>query len=216
MSKQNTEVALLSEHPLSKYYKFQSRIYDTTRWSFLFGRRQIIKQLPIGKNTNSRILEVGCGTGYNLVALAKQFPKAEIMGIDLSADMITIARKKTAAFKGRVSTVHGAFGPDSFREQFDLILFSYCLTMINPGWDYLVDLSSEYLRKDGSIAVVDFHNSKIPAFKRHMARHHVRMDGQVLERLKNNYSAEVVEVHAAYGGLWEWFSFVGRPLKASH
>ncbi len=30
-------------HPLERYYRFHSRIYDATRWSFLFGRDKLVR-----------------------------------------------------------------------------------------------------------------------------------------------------------------------------
>ena len=44
---------------------------------------------------DKRILEVGCGTGYNLLNLAQTYPKATLVGMDLSSDMLAIAKKKS-------------------------------------------------------------------------------------------------------------------------
>lgn len=42
------------------------------------------------------ILEVGCGTGNLLVQIAKSFPSARVVGIDIDADSIAIARRRIA------------------------------------------------------------------------------------------------------------------------
>jgi len=42
------------------------------------------------------ILEVGCGTGNLLVQIAKSFPSARVVGIDIDADSIATARKRIA------------------------------------------------------------------------------------------------------------------------
>jgi len=55
---------------LEKYYKTHSKIYDVTRWSFLFGRNALIK--AIARYCRPEwILEIGCGTGKNLAALSR-------------------------------------------------------------------------------------------------------------------------------------------------
>ena len=48
------------------YYALHSRIYDATRWTFLFGRESILRR-SAKIAAPERILEVGCGTGRNLV-----------------------------------------------------------------------------------------------------------------------------------------------------
>jgi SAM-dependent methyltransferase len=45
--------------------------------------------------TARRVLDVGTGTGLAAFALAARYPDAEIVGVDLSADMVEEARRKT-------------------------------------------------------------------------------------------------------------------------
>lgn len=56
------------------------------------------------------ILEVGCGTGNLLVQIAKSFPAAHVVGIDIDADSIAMARKRIgdANLGDRVEARHGA------------------------------------------------------------------------------------------------------------
>lgn len=93
---------------IERYYQLHSRIYDATRWSFLFGRTAILDDIDAA-GAPGRILEVGCGTGKNLVALAHRFPLASITGVDLSETMLEVARRKMGHFGGRVKLVHRAY-----------------------------------------------------------------------------------------------------------
>lgn len=56
------------------------------------------------------ILEVGCGTGNLLVQIAKSFPSARVVGIDIDADSIAMARKRIGDAKlgDRVEARHGS------------------------------------------------------------------------------------------------------------
>jgi len=196
---------------MERYYRFQSKIYDLTRWSFLFGRRRIIRELPLDTDEALSILEVGCGTGFNLQQLACRFPKARIKGMDVSPDMIRIAHRQLRNLGERIELVEAPYGPGAVpAHYFDLILFSYSLTMINPQWGQLIRQAFRDLKPGGYIAVVDFHNSRFSWFKRHMSNHHVRMDSHLLPLLQELFHTEKSAVHPAYGGVWEYLTFLGK------
>lgn len=198
------------EARLSTYYRFQSKIYDATRWSFLFGRRTLLRELPFARKETFKILEVGCGTGANLCRLADRYKNASIHGIDLSQDMLTIARKKTAKHESRIQLFRGHYGQVPLEYPYDLIIFSYCLTMVNPGWEGLIDVAMSDLKGGGILGVVDFHNTPVATFERHMAGHHVRMDGHLSPYLKEVIPQGRSTILPAYGGVWNYFQFVGK------
>ena len=98
---------------LKRYYRLHAKIYDVTRWSFLFGRQRII-ELASKNSQPKKILEVGCGTGRNLSALAKAFPEATITGLDLSSDMLSIARNKLQFFDDRIVLIEKKLKKEDF------------------------------------------------------------------------------------------------------
>ncbi len=197
---------------MRNYYRFQSKIYDLTRWSFLFGRKAVIRQLPIGPYDPVHIVEVGCGTGYNLVKMAQRYPAAWFTAYDVSADMIRLAKKNTAGYSDRIRFIEAPFSEEEadICGSADIVLFSYSLTMINPQWTELISLAVDLLKPGGHLAVVDFHISAHPWFKKHMANNHVRMDRHLLPQLKNQLLPIVNSVKKAYGGIWEYLIFIGK------
>lgn len=198
---------------IQQYYQWQSKIYDLTRWSFLFGRKKIADLLPVDRQAELKILEVGCGTGFNLKRMAKYFPKANFTGVDVSADMLTIARQNNTAYLNRMEFVEAPYGPEgvNFPGQMDIILFSYSLTMINPQWSALIDQAQLDLKPGGFVAVVDFHGSQFQWFKHHMSNHHVRMDSHLQYYLQKNFTPIHNQSKKAYMGVWEYLLFVGQP-----
>ncbi len=197
---------------LRGYYRWHAKFYDLTRWAFLFGRRGLIETVAGNIETPDRILEIGCGTGKNLVALAEAFPNAKISGLDLSADMLDRARAKIAPFADRVDLLHRPYdGPVADEEEkFDLIVISYTLSMINPGYDEVIHLCRRDLAEGGVIAVVDFHETRWTWFRKWMGVNHVRMEGQILAQLDAGFEAVVRRIGRGYGGLWRFVTFVGR------
>lgn len=60
---------------------------------YLGGNRATLKNLHTLPKPNS-ILDVGCGGGHFTMELAKQFPMAQVVGIDISTEAIAFARNK--------------------------------------------------------------------------------------------------------------------------
>jgi len=200
-----------SHTSLRDYYRWHARIYDLTRWAFLFGRVSIIQRAAYRVGRPARILEIGCGTGRNLAALAKRFPDALITGLDLSSDMLERARSKVERFGSRMVLLHRPYdAPVATGDKFDIILLSYSLSMINPGFDEVLQICQADLSPTGIIAVVDFHDSRWSWFRHWMRKNHVRMEGQLLVELEKHFSSQVCQVKRAYGNLWRFLLFIGR------
>lgn len=189
---------------MDQYYRFQSRIYDSTRWSFLFGRKEVIRQLP--PLQEPIVVEIGCGTGYNLKRLVKHYPDGEFYGLDISPDMIARAEKNLRHHQNKVWLLEAPYqkGHTLLPKPADVILFSYSLTMINPQWKSLVDQALADLKDGGLLAVVDFHDSGFDWFKSHMSNHHVRMDGHLFQYLEKVTHMKKYKISRAYGGIWEY------------
>jgi len=191
------------QEALQGYYALHSRIYDATRWSFLFGRDAVIDRAARFAMPQS-ILEVGCGTGRNLNVLRSTFPVAAITGLDLSADMLRIAKQRTQGIKLIQSAYDAPVGG------FDLILFSYSLSMFNPGWDRAIETAAADLNPGGLLAVVDFSHTSSRTFQAWMGRNHVRMESHLWPVLSQNFSMLSHSCHPAYGGLWHYGIFIGK------
>ena len=200
-----------SSKALERYYQFHSRIYDATRWSFLFGREEVLRRAARVCRPK-RILEVGCGTGRNLVSLRKHFPGATITGVDLSEQMLGIAAAKMRDSKTTLLRRSYNAPVHENGEPYDLILFSYSLSMFNPGWEQAIAAAHGDLAAGGCVAVVDFSHSAFGWFSRWMGVNHVRMDAHLWPLLADHFTALLDERFRAYGGVWSYGMFLGRKL----
>jgi S-adenosylmethionine-diacylgycerolhomoserine-N-methlytransferase len=145
---------------MDRIYRHQRHIYDASRKFYLLGRDEAITKLspPIGGNA----LEIGCGTGRNLIKLARAYPRASFHGIDISAEMLDTARRsaRRAGLAERIRFAQGDathFDPMSLfgRPAFDRILISYALSMI-PPWREALGEAARHLAPGGSLHIVDF------------------------------------------------------------
>ncbi len=150
-------------------YAWQRHIYDATRKYFLFGRDRLIATLdvPVG----GTVLEVGCGTGRNLIQVARRYPTARLFGFDISEAMLATARANiNRAGLGERITLKQAdatdFDADALfgHARFDRVFFSYTLSMI-PNWKAALQQGVNVT--EGSAHIVDFgQQERLPrAFK---------------------------------------------------
>ncbi|MFN4081156.1 MAG: class I SAM-dependent methyltransferase [Saprospiraceae bacterium] len=199
-----------------RFYRWHAHIYDLTRWTFLFGRSALLNMLPIMPGQKTVLVEVGCGTGRNLRRLAKKHPMLYLHGVDMSRDMLDKAHRAISRYTRR-AFLHGmAYGSAATPpyEAPDIVLFSYSLTMFNPGWEAAIEQAYQELKPGGWIAVVDFHDTPFTVFRRWMGFNHVRMDGHLAPYLKNRFEPAICEVRTAWFGLWRYVKFIGRKKSA--
>ncbi len=141
-------------------YRVQRHFYDATRKYYLLGRDRMIAGLDV--QNRGTVLELGCGTGRNLVLAARRYPGAQFFGLDISAEMLATAETAIdrAGVSGRVALARGdatRFEPRDLFDtgRFDRVFVSYALSMI-PGWERTVALGLDALAPGGSLHVVDF------------------------------------------------------------
>lgn len=145
---------------MDRIYRHQRHIYDISRKFYLLGRdRTIAGILP---KPGAAILEIGCGTGRNLIRIAKRYPQAQCYGLDVSAAMLETARARIAAAglsdRIRLAAADATdFDPRTLfgRPDFDRILISYALSMI-PPWREVAAEAARRLSSQGSLHIVDF------------------------------------------------------------
>lgn len=193
---------------VDSYYKFHSKIYDLSRWSILFGKSSILNLLP-NQFEPKRILDVGCGTGYHLKNLQRNFPNAEIIGIDTSTEMLAKAEEKIVSIENITLINSDCNQYLETSSPFDIVICSYSLTMFKDI-PKTVSLIHKTLRKDGFILVVDFKNTPSKLFRKWMLFNHVDISGILFSELTNQFKSENIETKSAYFGLWKFAKYLGR------
>lgn len=138
---------------LNGYYGWSRHIYDVTRKYYLFGRDTALKQLAA--ESWRGLVEIGPGTGRNLVTLKRLKPDAVVGGIEASDAMLEAATKRLPSaqlLQGFAETTPYA---DLLRVPVDRVLFSYCLSMVQDQGAAL-DNALAQLAPGGQVVVVDF------------------------------------------------------------
>ncbi|MBR2537457.1 MAG: methyltransferase domain-containing protein [Hyphomicrobium sp.] len=151
---------MTSAELMDRQYRFQRHIYDFTRTHYLFWRRRLIAEL--NPPANGTVVEVACGTGWNLLRIAKRYPSARLFGFDISRAMLKTAASATArnGVSDRIQLAQGDATTFNLDQMFgiakaDRIFISYALSMI-PDWEEAVERAVEQLSPGGSLHIVDF------------------------------------------------------------
>lgn len=154
----------LAEHShaelMDGVYRYQRHFYDLTRKYYLLGRDRLIDRLAVP--AGGTVLELGCGTGRNLIQAARTYSDAQFCGLDISAEMLETASlaidrhglsPRVKLMRGDASSFDALtlFGQSGF----DRIFISYSLSMI-PEWRRTVNAALNALNEGGSLHVVDF------------------------------------------------------------
>lgn len=156
-------------------YRHQRHLYDFTRKFYLFGRDSLIRDLALAPA--ERVVEVGCGTARNLIAMAHRYPQAHLYGLDASSEMLKTAAAAVAraGLTDRITLVHGLaeeMSPAMFDRDtvFDRVIFSYSLSMI-PQWKQALVAGAGAVGKTGRIDIVDFGDfARLPRFAASLLR----------------------------------------------
>ena len=165
---------------MNRMYRWQRHIYDGTRRYYLLGRDRLISGLQPAPGSN--VLEIGCGTGRNLVLAAGLYPEARFFGIDVSTEMLTsaITAISRRGMTDRIRVAHGdgtAFDPQLLfgLPSFDHVMISYSLSMI-PDWRRVLAAAAIRLRPGGRLHLVDFGDQeRLPGIARALLLRWLRM-----------------------------------------
>jgi S-adenosylmethionine-diacylgycerolhomoserine-N-methlytransferase len=145
---------------MDRMYRRQRHVYDATRKFYLLGRDRLIGEL--NPPSDGKVLEIGCGTGRNLIRAATVWPSIEAYGVDVSSEMLATARRSIRGhgLERRIAIAQAdatlldpaaLFGVGAF----DRIFISYALSMI-PRWKSVLARACGYLAEGGSLHIVDF------------------------------------------------------------
>ena len=134
----------------------------------------LVACLPFPADAKLRVLDLGTGTGVTSAYILRQFPEAQVTGVDLFEDMLAGARARLQPFGDRVTLVQGdnAALLRELAEPQDVIVSAFCIHHLSDDDKVaLFALIHQRLRPGGVFLMLDwttFGNAHLRA----MAREH--------------------------------------------
>jgi ubiquinone/menaquinone biosynthesis C-methylase UbiE len=168
-----------------------------------------------------RAIDIGCGNGALAVALVRRHPGLKVVGIDLSDEMVEVARSKASAagLANRVAFRKGDAQRIPFpNSSFDLVVSTLSL----HHWSrpkMVLDEVARVLRPGGKLALADMRRDPVPPFIGLMffAQHFIvppplRRAGEPLGSLQAAYTVEEASKILRKSKLGEFCTVKGSPF----
>jgi ubiquinone/menaquinone biosynthesis C-methylase UbiE len=140
---------------------FAEAVAEGTFGLQVLSARKLLPDLPGLKtklDAGGTLLEVGCGTGRHLLQMAKAFPQARCVGVDIDPTGMKAAREaiEKAGVADRVDLVEGDVGTAVPEGAVDGVVMIEVLHEIAPGIrQQVIDGCYRALRSDGWLLIVD-------------------------------------------------------------
>jgi demethylmenaquinone methyltransferase/2-methoxy-6-polyprenyl-1,4-benzoquinol methylase len=139
---------------ISKFYGLLDKVYFRNNCNN--PRFILLNKIP---NNDSKLLEIAIGTAENSILLAKQKPSINIVGIDLSKEMLEIAQNKIK--KEKIANIElikmDAMNIIFDNETFDYIIISLLLHEIPESIaDKILNECIKKLKSNGKLYVIEW------------------------------------------------------------
>ena len=151
--------------------KETSLFYEVMSRYSQFGRKHLIEKLLAPRG--GTVLELGCGTGRNLIAAARAYPSSQVFGVDSSEARLRVARSEIgkAGLRHRIHIAQADivnFDPFATfgHESFDRVILSYCLSR-TVDWERVLQHGMMLRSAGGVMVVMEFgQQERLPHFLR--------------------------------------------------
>ena len=128
---------------IKKHFEEEAKEYDIIIQKIIPYYNQMVEALvsviPFTKESAFSVIDLGCGTGTISKAVKNEFPNVNITCVDISGNMLEIAKNKIG---GNVNCIQADFNSFNFPQKYDLIVSSLALHHLENDSDKL-----EFYRK---------------------------------------------------------------------
>ncbi|MDO5826200.1 MAG: 16S rRNA (cytosine(1402)-N(4))-methyltransferase [Methanosphaera sp. rholeuAM130] len=149
----------------------------------------LVNAIPNDKK-DLRVLDLGCGTGNITLKLLERFPKARVTCLDLSKNMLELAKKKLSDYDS-IEYVLGDFTIIDIIDNYDAVISSLALHHIASDEAKLEMYRHIYdALNDGGV----FYNADVTLAS---TEYHEKMNQSIFDEFmeNNGYSPEEIENH---------------------
>ena len=141
------------QHPFADAERW-TRVFDDPKRDAWQKPQEVIEALAL--KPNAVVADIGAGTGYFTVRLARALPRGKVYAVDLEPDMVKhLAARAKREHLANVVAVQAAMDDARLPEKVDLALFVDTYHHIDDRRGYFAKLK-ESLKPGGRVAIIDF------------------------------------------------------------
>jgi len=151
---------------VDRWFTGTGKSYDrVVAWTTMgldsYWKKRILAALP---ETADSALDLACGTGIVLKRLAKKYPGARLVGVDLTNEYLDVARDKLRREGVEVELIHANAELAPLTGSFDAVCSSYLPKYVDP--DRLLACITPHVGPGGRVVLHDFVYPKTWLYRR--------------------------------------------------
>jgi SAM-dependent methyltransferase len=190
--------------------RYRAAIERLTRQDIAVFFQEVLAALPqlvVDLSRGGRVVDVHCGGGRWLVAMARRFPALQLVGVEFEADSVARARATVAAegLSDRIAIREAKATDPGAVADYDLAYFQYALHQLD-GAPQVLAAAWGALRPGGRLLVLDWPLPSGPEEFR--SRHGELIAGVQLDELFQGTALATGDAFLA------WFADAGLPVPA--
>ncbi|MFP4135776.1 MAG: ubiquinone/menaquinone biosynthesis methyltransferase [Candidatus Acetothermia bacterium] len=154
---------------VKKIFTDIARNYDRVNTVISFGqigrwRNELVEKAPTAEG--GRVLEIGCGTGQLTRLMADHLPVEEIVGVDITPEMIERAREGLPSrYSSRVRFIEGRGESLDFpTNYFDLVTSAFTLRNVE-SIESVVSEMERVVKPGGKVVNLELSSPTVPVFR---------------------------------------------------
>lgn len=139
---------------VQQQYDQLAKIYDQ-RWKTYVGNTLNFVNQWAAIPAEANVLDIACGTGEFERLLVQDHPNQQILGIDISTEMLAIAQQKLHRYDSVRFELGSATEIPAVDEQFDVVVCANSFHYFDQPIDALIEMS-RVLKPDGKVVILDW------------------------------------------------------------
>jgi ubiquinone/menaquinone biosynthesis C-methylase UbiE len=144
----------MTEAQVREQYNSLASIYDQ-RWNWYVTNTLSFLKIWVNLSASDKVLDIACGTGEFERMVLIENPTQQMVGVDISQEMLAIAQQKLHGYSDVSFQVGSASALPFLDQSFDVIVLANAFHYFNDPIAALTEIK-RVLKPDGKVVILDW------------------------------------------------------------